>query len=291
VVTQSDRLDPSPGPSSIGSTPGADVTIVIPTRDRPDFLRACLHSVLASAAEAAVDRVTTRVLVVDDASATDETQRLCAELGVDCLRLDVHTGPADPAVAIVRGVSQVESTWYSLFGDDDIMLPRFIRAHVAALRAGADVCATSYRVTDAELRPVDEVILPEAALGDLLVGTVTVNDGAMTRTDLVRGLSWDPALEKQILFPIWLELLSSGARFTRLTEPTFLYRRHGANISSSRTRADLAWRLRIAEPFRERILARDGVLPSPTREPGRVTPARRPLWRRALGRIRKRLGG
>lgn len=264
-----------------------DVTIVIPTRDRPAFLRAAIHSVLTSAAEAMMAGISTRVLVIDDGSTTSATQRVCAELGVDYDRLDVHVGADDPASAIVRGIALVDSTWFSLFGDDDIMLPRFIPAHVAALRAGADVCATGYRVTDAELRTIDEVILPEASLGDLLVGTVTINDGAMTRTDLAQSLTWDAALEKQILFPIWLGLLYSGARFTRLTEPSFLYRRHTTNISGSRSRADLARRLEIAEPFRVKVLGRDGFLPLPTRPPSLVELPRRPLWRRAAGRIRR----
>ena len=271
----------------------ADVTIIIPTRERVDFLRITLHSVLASAAEAAVAGITTRVLVVDDASPTDATRRLCDELGVDCSRIEVHSGQNDPAAAIVRGVSLVEGTWYSLFGDDDLMLPRFIRAHVEALRSGdgADVCSSAYLRTDAELKVTQETVLPLASLGDLLEGRMTINDGAMTRAELTHDLPWDPTLAQQVLFPIWCELLFRGARFTRLVEPTFLYRRHAANISDRVGEAERARRMGMAAEYRTRVLARDGTLPAPTARPtpivaGAPKPAR-PLFRRVGSRLRR----
>lgn len=279
----------------------ADVTIVIPTRERADYLRVALHSVLASAAEAAVAGITTRVLVVDDASPTDATRRLCGELGVDCERIEVHSGQNDPAAAIVRGVSLVDGTWYSLFGDDDVMLPRFIRAHVEALRSGpgADVCSSAYLRTDAELRTTQEKILPQASLGDLLEGRVTINDGAMTRTDLTRDLPWDPTLAQQVLFPIWCELLFRGARFTRLVEPTFLYRRHVENISDRVGEAEVALRMMLAARYLALVLEQDGTLPAPATGPasaavGQPGPPSRPTpkqvpprWRRAASRLKR----
>jgi glycosyltransferase involved in cell wall biosynthesis len=274
-----------------------DVTVVIPTRERPDYLRATLHSILASAAEAAVHSVTTRILVVDDASPTDSTSRLATELGVDYHRIPVHDGRNNPASAIAKGVSLVESRFYSVFGDDDIMLPRFIGAHVSALDAGYDVCTTAFVRTDADLRPVREVTLPEAELGDLLAGRITVNDGAMTRTELVHDLSWDPDLEQVIFYPIWLELLFRGARFTRLLEPLFLYRRHGDNVSDQLDERDAELRTRVREHYRDLVLARDGVLPEPTR-PVAASPiagtkpvARRPRWQRLAGRLRSSVRG
>ncbi len=269
-----------------------DVTIVIQTRERVDYLRIALHSVLASAAEAAIVGITTRVLVADDASPTDATQRLCVELGVDCERIAVHSGQKNPAAAIVLGVATVESTWYSLFGDDDVMLPRFIPAHVEQLRAGADVCTSSFLRTDANLVTTREVTLPEPALGDLLANAMTINDGAMTRTELVRDVRWDAGLAQQLLLPVWLELLYRGARFARLTEPTFLYRRHDANVSDLVDAQELALRQPIVDEYRARVLARDGVIPASTpKARGRTDSPSGPAWRRAAGRARRSLTG
>lgn len=274
----------------------ATVTIVIPTRERPDYLRASLHSVLASAAEAALVGIETRVLVVDDASPTDSTGRLAAELGVAYHRIETHDGRNNPATAIAVGVSLVESEYQSIFGDDDIMLPRFIAAHVEALESGFDVCTTAFLRTDARLRTTREVIPPEPALGDLLAGRMTINDGAMTRSGLVKGLSWDPDLEQVIFYPIWLELLYAGARFTRLTDPMFLYRRHSENVSDQLDASDAALRNTIRDRYAARVLARDGAIPAPAaplrdpgpqppRPPGRIA-RRRTIMRRARAALR-----
>ena len=244
-----------------------DVTIVIPTRERVRYLRVALHSVLASAAEASLQGITTRVLVVDDASPTDATARLCEELGVDSIGSRFTAANFNPAAAIVLGVSLVQSTWYSLFGDDDVMLPRFIPAQVAALRAGADVCTASFLRTSADLVTTREVILPEPALGDFLANAVTINDGAMTRTDLIRDLRWDASLAQQLLMPVWMELLYRGARFTRLTEPMFLYRRHDGNISNHVSVEEWATRQPIVDHYRAMVLERDGFIPEPTARP------------------------
>ena len=279
-----------------------DVTIVIPTRERPDYLRATLHSVLASAAEAHLRGITTRILVVDDASPTDSTRLLAEELGVDYHRIAVHDGRNNPASAIATGVGLVDSRFYSVFGDDDIMLSRYIVAQVAELEAGHDVCTASFIRTDAELRPVREVTLPEPALGDLLAGRMTINDGAMTRTELVRNLPWDPDLDQVIFYPIWLELLIGGARFSRLVEPLFLYRRHDANVSDHLGERDAGLRAQVRDHYAALVQARDGAIPSPTTTPT-VTPAAtaslpagapraarpgavRPLWRRVAARGR-----
>lgn len=240
------------------------VTIVIPTRERPDYLRATLHSVLASAAEAALVGIETRVLVVDDASPTDSSRRLSAELRVGYFRIETHDGRNNPASAIAVGVSLVETEYQSIFGDDDIMLPRFIAAHVEALEAGFDVCTTAFLRTDARLRTTREVILPEPALGDLLAGRITINDGAMTRSSLVKQLPWDPDLEQAIFYPIWLELLYTGARCTRLTDPMFLYRRHSENVSDQLDARDAELRNAIRDRYAARVLARDGAIPAPS---------------------------
>ncbi len=272
------------------------VTVVIPTRERPEYLRASLHSVLASAAEAALVGIETRVLVVDDASPTDSTRRLSAELGVACHRIETHDGRNNPASAIALGVSLVETEYLSVFGDDDIMLPRFIAAHVEALEAGYDVCTTAFLHTDARLRTTREVILPEPAFGDLLAGRITINDGAMTRSRLVKELLWDPGLDQVIFYPIWLELLYTGARFTRLTEPMFLYRRHSENVSDQLDARDAELRAAIRGRYVARVLARDGAIPPPstpvrdreppTPRPPSATERGRTIVRRAKAALR-----
>ena len=269
------------------------VTIVVPTRERPALLRTTLHSILASAAEAEGHGVRTRVLVIDDASPTDATHSVATRLRVDYHRNPVHDGRDNPASAIALGIRLVETPYYALFGDDDIMLPRYVRLHVEALERGNDVVSTAFVRTDADLRPVRESIPDTAHLGDLLAGRIMINDGSMVRTELVRDLPWDPDLEQQILYPIWLELMIRGCRFHLLDEPTFLYRRHFENVSDRRDERDKELRRQIQERYRAMLLDQHRPIPQPRPRPVRPgahrTGARppRPLWRRALSRLRR----
>lgn len=210
-----------------------------------------------------------RVLVVDDASPTGSTREVAKQLEVSYVRLEVHDGRSNPAMAICHGVSLVDTEYYSIFGDDDIMLPRFVRLHVERLDEGFDVCTGSYQLVDGDLAPLRDQILPEPHLGDLLAGKIMINDGAMTRTELAQQMEWDPTLDQVVLYPVWLGLLSSGARTTRLTEPTWLYRRHERNISRGIDANDAAQRRSVRDRFAALLLDREGRLP----EPRVVTPS------------------
>ena len=242
-------------------------TIVIPTRDRPGMLRTTLHSVLAAVAEARPHGYETSVLVVDDASPSPATKDLCAELEVGYARIEVHDGRMNPASAICLGVSLVRTEFYSLFGDDDIMLATFVRLHMDRLAEGFDLVSGSFEMVDADLGSPRRRLLPPPHAGDMLEGKIMVNDGAMVRTSLAQPLTWDPTLGQQVLYPVWLRVLAGGARATTLNEVTWLYRRHGTNISLNLGEADVADRARVQRDFRKEWAARGLSLPEPTVPP------------------------
>jgi glycosyltransferase involved in cell wall biosynthesis len=242
-----------------------DVTVVIPTRNRADLLRTTLRSVQVAVDEARRAGWSTRVLVVDDCSDDDSTAVAAREEGADVVRLEVHDGQNDPASAIVRGVAEATSTYITLFGDDDIMLPRYLVAHLEKLAEGYDLCSGSFLRADGALVVQQEVILPEPRLGDLLAGSITVNDGAMVRRELFQAGPWDSTRRQQVIYPVWLTILSSDARTTRLTEPTWIYRRHGGNISMTLDETDARLREAVLEPFLRGFEERGEPLPPSTK--------------------------
>lgn len=261
--------------------PMPTTTIVIPTRDRPDLLRTTLHSVLASANEARRHGYETSVLVVDDASPSPATKDVCADLGVGYARIDVHDGQMDPASAICLGVSLVRTEYYSLFGDDDIMLTRFVWLHMDRLAEGFDLVSGSFAMVDADLASPRPRVLPPPHAGDLLSGSIMVNDGAMVRTSLAQPLPWDPTLGQSVLYPVWLRLLAGDARTTTLNETTWLYRRHAKNISLDLGERDAAVRARVQREFRQEWAERELALPEPTPAPApapapKASPTREP---------------
>ncbi len=256
---------PTTGAAPTTDAATTDVTVVIPTRNRADLLRTTLRSIQVAVDEARRAGWTTRVLVVDDCSDDDSTAVAAREAGADVVRLEVHDGQNDPASAIVRGVAEATSTYITLFGDDDIMLPRFLVAHLERLAEGYDLCSGSFLRADGDLRVQQEVTLPEPRLGDLLAGSITVNDGAMVRRELFQAGPWDSTRRQQVIYPVWLTILSSDARTTRLTEATWIYRRHGGNISMALDESDARTRAEVLEPFLRGFEERGEPLPPSTK--------------------------
>lgn len=94
-----------------------ELTVVIPTKDRPQLLAAALHSVLANLPPS------TEVLVVDDRSALPVTN---SGASLDH-RLRVTANKANPGAAGARnwGVAHARGKRILFLDDDDLMVPRY----------------------------------------------------------------------------------------------------------------------------------------------------------------------
>ena len=104
-----------------------DVTVVIPTRDRPDLLSRAVRSALEQ------EGATVEVVVVDDGSATGiEPEVLPA--GV---RLLVHPRPLGPTAARNTGLAAAHGRWVMFLDDDDTLLPGAVATSLRAARSSA----------------------------------------------------------------------------------------------------------------------------------------------------------
>ncbi|HYL41196.1 MAG TPA: glycosyltransferase family A protein [Candidatus Binatus sp.] len=244
----------------------ADLTIIVCTYNRPDWLAVSLASIRTSAAFAALSGITTRVLVVDDGSPGSETRRVATAAGADYVRNRVRDPRPNPSHARILGLEAVDSPAFAFFDDDDVMLPRWITLHLVALRGGVDVCSSAYDLTDDACKVVAHRVPEPGSMGDLLAGQVSVNDQSLVRTEAARSAPWDPELENVMLYQVWLDLMLNGYRFDRITEPTFLYRRHAANTSdrAAADPRDAELRELVTRRYRALVLERDGSLPVPT---------------------------
>lgn len=228
-----------------------------------------VRSILTSAAE--LERahgVGTKIWVVDDAPDNDETREVAQRLGVGYLRITEHDGRADPGAAIVYGMQHVDTTWMTIFGDDDVMLPRHLPAAWEKIQEGHDVVSVSFVMVDSDLRPTAAPrILQPAHLGDLIAGYTWVNDGSFVKHALVKDLTWDVSLEGHMLLPLWAQLLLDERSFAVVEEPTWLYRRHDANISlGAMSPRDMALRERVRADIKASVLAARGALPDSPHE-------------------------
>jgi glycosyltransferase involved in cell wall biosynthesis len=275
-----------------GAVGNPDVTIIVTTFNRADWLLVSLYSILASAANGQRAGIATRVIVVDDGSEGHATREVAARAGVDYLRVP-NRGRGTPSFGRVAGLDSADSPFVAFFDDDDVMLPRWVQLHVARIREGHDVCSTAFWWTDADLAPTRLVALPLVTMGDLLVGRFAINDQSLVRRSVLAESDLDPELENVMLADLWLGTAYRGHSFTQLDEATFLHRRHESNTSDHLSPRDAETRRIVIERYRELVLTRDGQVPPPTPLPAvapKVRP-RRSRWRSAAARFRRVLRG
>jgi GT2 family glycosyltransferase len=128
--------------AAVGSAPDpGDVSVVLCTRDRPRELARCLASVRSARARPR------EILVVDNASRTDETRRLVAT--TPDVRY-VHEGCPGLAIARNTGVRETSGAIVAFTDDDVVVDPDWLSRLVPPF-AAADVMAVTGLVLPGEL--------------------------------------------------------------------------------------------------------------------------------------------
>lgn len=117
-----------------GATRGPDITIVVPTRNRPDRLQQCLVRLSAQTASAEIE-----IVVVDDGS--DDAERVAAAVEATTAARLVRQSWRGPGAARNAGVRAARGGVICLTDDDCEPEPGWAAAMVDAVRAGADVVA------------------------------------------------------------------------------------------------------------------------------------------------------
>ena len=128
---------------------GAKVTIAIPTYSRSRLLREALDSALSQ------DFPSFQVVVLDNAS-TDDTEAVVTSLGdprVSYLRSETNHGVLRNWN---RAIEVNSSPYLTILGDDDLLLPGFIRESSRMLDEHPRValCFSPARYVDADRRPL-----------------------------------------------------------------------------------------------------------------------------------------
>lgn len=208
----------------------AEVSVVIPTRDRRHLLRSAIRSVLAQ------QDVTIEVVVVDDGS-SDGTEAMVAALGEPRIRLVRDPSPLGESAARNRGIDEAGAPWIAFLDDDDLWAPDKLAMQLAVLREtgrgwayGGDV------IVDRELNVLyGSPPPPPALVAERLVRYNSIPSGAsnvVVSATLLAGVGpFDPSLRRTADWDMWLRLLRVGSP-AAVPKPLVANRIHGANVSS-----------------------------------------------------------
>jgi hypothetical protein len=123
-----------------------DVSVVVPTRDRPELLALTLQSVLWQ------QSVDVEIIVVDDGAGSG-TEVLIRHVADPRVRLLRNPGPPGVSGARNHGITASTGGWIAFLDDDDLWAPSKLTMQLAAARAtGAGWVYAGDVMVDEELR-------------------------------------------------------------------------------------------------------------------------------------------
>lgn len=206
-----------------------DVSVVIPTRNRRDFLRLALFSVLRQR------EVDLEVIVVDDAS-TDDTAQIAGGTADPRVRLLRQASPGGVSAARNRGIEEAKGAWVAFLDDDDLWAPEKLTRQLQATEAAGRTWVYAGDVNvDQELRVLSAFRppMPEQIM-EALPRYNPIPTGAsnvMIRADALEeaGL-FDPDLRRTEDWDMWIRVMRTGPP-VYVPHPLVAYRFHAANIA------------------------------------------------------------
>ena len=186
-----------------------DVSVVIPTRDRPDLLALTLRSALWQ------EDVSMEVLVVDDGVRPD-TRTVTTQLGAERVRLLRNAGPPGVSGARNSGIAAARGRWIAFLDDDDLWAPGKLSSQLTAadeasagwVYAGDVTVDETLRVRDGAPPPSPEAVVAELRHHNAVPAGAS---NVVVRRDLLATVGrFDPQLRTSEDWDLWLRLARTG---------------------------------------------------------------------------------
>ena len=181
-----------------------DVTVVIPTRNRANFLSEALRSALSQ-----VD-ISFEIRVVDDGSsdATPELLKACVDTRVKPVR---HASPRGVAAARNRAAAEARGEWLAFLDDDDIWAPTWLRTGLEIARTrGAGAVYGGYWIVDEQRRVLGAELARHPSQVHRLLADYNAVGGpssVMVRTDVMAAAGgFDERLSALADWEAWLRV-------------------------------------------------------------------------------------
>ena len=238
-----------------------EVSVVIPTHDRGALLTRTLAGALTQTG------VDVEVIVVDDGSCDDTSERLAA-IPDARLRVFRHERAQGVAHARNRGIEEARGEWIGFLDDDDVWAPDKLRGQLdAAARARADIAYAAAVVVDESYRMIDVHPAPSGdAMPGLILRRQMIPGGCsnlIARAELVRSVGgFDPKLSMLADWDMWIRLMLRG-RAAASPELSVGYVMHATGMSLTKLDVTIAEIERVEEKHaataRSHGVAMDGL--------------------------------
>lgn len=208
-------------------------SVVIPTRNRPQFLRTAIESVLAQTLKPQ------QILVVDDGEGAHRQLRLLEPV----VRV-LDNGQRGPVAARILGISHATAEFIAFLDDDDWWTdPQYLESAARMFDEGADLCFGDGKMIFEDGRPPLAFAFDADAASLERDNTILISSVSYRRA-LHDGLGdFDLALPYYWDWDWYLRVAQSGARLRRLAKPVVAIRVHPQNMSGDsrehQRRADL----------------------------------------------------
>lgn len=281
------------------------LSVVIPAFNAATTVRSAVGSALRQTVPVL------EVIVVDDGSA-DATAQVVSAIEDPRVAL-ITQANGGPAAARNAGIAAARGEWVAFLDADDLWLPGYVEAALAALRATPN---PGFAYTDAyvfdtgrgqvRVQPAMRAIVPpppdrESFLTALVRRNFVFTSATVPASVLAAVGGFDESLRLSEEYDLWLRILVAGFEAAWMGGPLSIYRAHPGQTSRqilamNRTAARVYHGLRLedmpTDESRQALLAQraygDREVAILAGEAGLASRARR--LRNVLGVIRKRLG-
>lgn len=235
-----------------GSEAVVEVSVLIPTYNRADFLALTVHSALMQSYRVA------EVVVVDDGS-TDNTPEIMSRFMDPRVRYvrKEHSGAPQTRN---RALREAQSPWILWLDSDDFLLPGAVEQHIKTLQEtpDAEVIYGDLMIVHDDLSPKKPLRYPDwygnngALLARLVQSNGIPNPGTMIRKDLFERYGpFDESFRRAHDYDWWARIAPT-AKCKHTGAIIILWRWHDSNMSTGSVKFDTSFDARIVQGLAEK---------------------------------------
>lgn len=195
-----------------------NVSVVIITCERPDYLSGSLRSVMSQSV------TPHEIFVVDDCSKADYQPVLSSfeQTAITYIKLPKRSGAN---AARNAGIEASSGDIIAFLDDDDVWCEDFLQKHCDAITNGASAVICGHKILESEhevnINEAETVTEDELRHGNRFSGM----SGFSAKSEVMRKHSFDETLKNGQDWDLFVRIACDNLIFINIKEPLFLYRR------------------------------------------------------------------